>query len=116
MKQEPYIQKAQKRYFDMIVENLEGIDALRDVDTLGISMMAFDLWMYYEAASSVQEKGWVQTTQSGYSQITADITVMEKCKASFLKFSEKFGLSPKDRERMLKFKNPPNKKDAFDEL
>jgi len=112
---EPYLNEAAKEYFYRIVNHLDGLDAMKDVDSFGISMMAFDLWLFHESAAIVSETGGKQTTQSGYSQITADITIMEKSKASFLKYSEKFGLSPKDREKMIAFKGR-KKADAFDKV
>jgi hypothetical protein len=36
--------------------------------------------------------------------------------ATFLKYSEKYGLSPKDRQLILKFKTKKRELDAIDEL
>ena len=110
------IKKQSESFKKLIIKHLKDADALADIDDFGISMMANDLAMYYNAKDECQADGGVQITANGYTQITGYFTVMEKCKASFLKFSEKFGLSPKDRERMLKFKVPMQEKDELDEL
>jgi P27 family predicted phage terminase small subunit len=105
MKPEKYLNKEALIYFKRIEKHLKDVDALEDIDSMGISMMAMDLYMYHNAAEKCAVDGGVQITANGYSQVTGYLTVMEKCKASFLKFSEKYGLSPKDREKMLKFIN-----------
>lgn len=108
-------ESARKIYFE-IGSLLEKVGALEDVDSFGLSIMAMDLYLFREAAESVSSEGAVQITPNGYSQITGHFTVMEKCKTSFLKYSEKFGLSPKDRDRMLKFKKQPKQEDQIDKL
>jgi P27 family predicted phage terminase small subunit len=110
------LKKDAARYYDIIKKHLNNVDALEDVDEFGLTMMANDLALYYNARSECEDNGGVQTTPNGYTAITGYFTVMEKCKANFLKFSEKFGLSPKDRERMLKFKEQKNRTDKFDEI
>lgn len=118
MKPEPqeYLEKEARKIYWEIIDLLEGVDALEEIDSYGLSIMAMDLWLFKRAAQEVSEKGGVQITPNGYSQITGYFTVMEKCKASFLKYSEKYGLSPKDRQLILKFKNKKEEKDALDEL
>ena len=108
-------EEAQAIYWE-IGKFLEGFDAIESVDSLGLSMMAFDLWLYHEAADTINKEGATQIAQSGYSQITGHFTVMKECKASFLKYSQKFGLSPKDRELMLKFKVKKDEGDALDDI
>lgn len=110
------LNKGSKVFYDQIRKHLSDADALADIDEIGLVMMSNDLAMYHNAWDKCDTDGGVQITKTGYSQITGYFTVMEKCKASFLKFSEKFGLSPKDRERMLKFKKPMVEKDDLDNL
>ena len=116
MEPEGYLNETARGYFRRICAHLESADALEEIDSIGLSMMAMDLWMYHTAADKISEGGYAQETKTGYSQINADFTVMKECKASFLKFSQKFGLSPKDREAMLKFKGRKKTKDALDEI
>lgn len=105
-----------EKFKKIIIKHLENADALEDVDDFGITMMASDLALYHNAKDECETDGGVQVTTNGYTQITGYFTVMEKCKTSFLKFSEKFGLSPAAREKLLKFKGVEKEKDGFDEL
>lgn len=111
-----YLNKEARAIYHEICKHLESVDALEEVDSYGLSMMAFDLWVFHEAAEAVKQNGYKQVTQTGYSQITPDFTAMKECKASFLRYSIKFGLSPSDREKMLKFKGHKKVEDALDEL
>ena len=116
IKPEPYIGKEAKYHFDRILEHLENADALMDIDSYIISMMAQYLKMYNDAAGAVEKEGSWQVFKNGASNVSGAFSVMEKCMAQFLKFSEKLGMSEKDRERMLKFKRPQVESDALDEL
>lgn len=110
------IKKLADKFKKIIIKHLESADALEDVDDFGITMMANDLAMYHNAWAESEADGGVQITRNGYSQITGHFTVMEKCKASFLKFSDKFGLSPAAREKMLKFKFEKKQEDELDKI
>ena len=114
IKPEPYLNDEAKKYFARIVKHLEAVDAIEDIDSFGLSIMSMDLALFHNAASKCIDDGGVQVTPNGYTQVTGYMTVMDKCKSSFLKYSEKFGMSPKDREKMLKFSAP--KDDGDDTL
>ena len=105
-----------KQYYDLIKRHIERVDALMEVDDLGLWIMANDLALYISSIEAIRKEGPVQISPNGHSQITGHFTVIKECKASFLKFSDKFGLSPKDREKILKFKKPLQEADALDEL
>ena len=116
IKPQEYLNKEARIIFNELCKHLQAVDALEQIDSFGLSIMAMDLWMFHEAADKVMVDGPVQITKSNYSQITGYFTVMDKCKVSFLKYSQKFGLSPKDRETMLKFKGHKKDNDAMDDL
>jgi P27 family predicted phage terminase small subunit len=105
IKPEPYLSDAAKKHFTRIVNHLDSVDALSGIDSYGLSMMSQYLQMYHEASEEVESTGSWQVFKNGASNVSGAFSVMEKCMTQFLKFSEKFGLSPKDRERMLKFQN-----------
>jgi len=111
-----YLNDTAKEYYYLICEHLDSAEALEDIDSFGLSQMAMDLWMFHEAANLIKKEGPVQITQNGYSQITGHFTVLEKCKASFLKYSQKFGLSPKDRELMKQFNVRKKAEDKLDKI
>lgn len=116
LKPEAYIDKESKLHFDRICVHLENADALNEIDSYGLSIMAQYLKMYHEAANAVNESGTWQVFANGASNVSGAFSVMEKCAAQFLKFSEKFGLSEKDREKMLKFNIAPRETDDLDDI
>ena len=111
-----YLNKEAKVIYAKLAEFLDGFDAVESADSYGLSQAAFWLWLYHDAADAVKENGGRQITANGYSQVTAEITIMDKASARFEKLSAKYGLSPKDRELMLKFKVKKEEKDKLDDI
>ena len=111
-----YLNKESKQIYNEIAKFLEGYEAIDSPDSFGLSQAAFWLWLYHDNANAVKENGGRQITANGYSQVTAEITIMDKASARFEKLSAKYGLSPKDRELMLKFKVKKEEGDALDEI
>ena len=109
-----YLNKEARIIYNELGKFLDGYDAIEVVDSYGLSQCAFWLWLYHDAADAVKENGGRQVTANGYSQVTAEITIMDKASARFEKLSAKYGLSPKDRELMLKFKVKKEEADALD--
>jgi len=95
---------------------LMSYNALEEIDSYGLSMAAHWLWLFHTSADAVSENGGRQITGNGYSQVTAEITIMDKATARFEKLSAKFGLSNKDRELMMKFKVKKEEKDDLDNI
>ena len=116
MKPESYLSDKGKKHFERIKQHVLDADSLMDIDSYGLSMMANYLEMYHDAAQAVHDTGSWQVFANGASNVSGAFSVMEKCMGQFLKFSEKFGLSPKDREKMLKFNNPRDSHDALDDI
>ena len=107
--------EAREMYYE-ICKFLDGFDAIEEVDSYGLSQVAYWLWMFHNAAEKVRDNGGIQITSNGYSQVTAEITIMDKASARFEKLSSKYGLSQKDRELMKQFKVSKDEKDAIDLL
>ena len=116
MQPEPYLSDSGLEYFEAIRSHLEQADALMDVDTYGVSMMAHWLDLYHTNAAKTNENGGVQVYQTGAEGISASLTVMAKAHAAFKDLSGKFGLSPKDRELMMNFKVKRKETDDLDKL
>ena len=115
-KPQDYLNKEANTIYKELCKHLDSVDALEDVDTYSLSQAAFWLWLFHDSAEAVKENGGRQITSNGYSQVTAEITIMDKASARFEKLSGKLGLSPKDRELMLKFKGHKVVEDAFDTI
>jgi phage terminase small subunit len=111
-----YLNDDGKVIYFKLCELLEKYDAIETIDSFGLSQAAHWLWLFHDSAEAVGENGGKQITANGYSQVTAEITIMDKASARFEKLSAKYGLSPKDRELMLKFKVKKEEKDEIDEL
>lgn len=111
-----YLTKAGKEIFYKMVDLLGKYGALEEIDSFGLSMAAHWLWLFHENANAVKENAGAQVTKNGYSQVTAEITIMKTASAVFKDLSAKFGLSNKDREVMMKFKTTPDEPDRLDKL
>lgn len=107
--------EAKQIYYEMC-SMLEDVDALEEVDSYGLSMAAHWLYLYQVAADNTTKDGGTQMTKTGYSQITAHLTVMKTASAAFKDLAAKYGLSVKDRELIHKFKTKRKDVDALDEL
>jgi len=111
-----YLTEEGKLIYYKICDLLDNHSALAEVDSFGLSMAAHWLWLFHKAADEVKENSGIQITSNGYSQVTAEITIMDKASARFEKLSAKYGLSNKDRELMMKFKVEKTKKDKLDDI
>jgi len=111
-----YLDSKGKEYYQRICEHLDSADYLQDVDSLGLSMMAQCLRDFYEAAEEVNANGSWQITANGYSQKSGYFTVMSDCYNTFYKLSSLFGMTPKAREALTRFKDVKQKEDKFDQI
>ena len=113
-----YLNDEAKKYYKQICTHLEGVNALEEIDSFGLSMMAHSLALYKQAADKISdpEIGAVQVYPTGAQQVSAWFTVMKTSLDYFLKYSQRFGMTPKDRELMIKFKVKRKETDALDDL
>ena len=113
-----YLNATAKKYYTQICVHLEGADALEEIDSFGLSMMAHSLDLYKQAAEKINDPsiGVVQTYSTGAQQVSAWFSVMKNSLDYFLKYSQRYGMTPKDRELMIKFKVKRNEKDALTDL
>ena len=116
MKAPDYLADRAQGIYIEIYEFIEGWEAIASVDHFAIAMMADCLYWFQEACIEMQVEGPVQKFKNGTSNITAWHTVKKTSHDQFLKLSTKLGLSPKDREAILKFKGQKKEKDSLDEI
>lgn len=116
--------KTIKKYFNKYKNHISqfGNDGeLYDIDDL--SILKLSEWeKLYEDNRAICEQpigdggGYTQKTQSGYSQVRAEYTIMVKSQEMIMKLGACFGITPADRAKILGSKTAPKKKKklAFD--
>jgi len=57
--------------------------------------------LYEDNRKHCEATGYTQITQSGYSQIKAEYSIMVKAQEMIIKLGEKFGVTPSDRAKIL---------------
>jgi hypothetical protein len=72
--------------------------------------------LYEDNRRICEEHGYTQFTQSGYSQIKAEYTIMVKAQEMIMKLGALFGVTPADRAKILGGKKleKPKEKKGFD--
>lgn len=86
---------------------------MQEVDIFVLSALANSLALYIEVAESVNNEGYSNTyvTSKGtWVQIRPEYTVMNRELDNIRKLSERFGLTPADREKIFKHLNIEKKK------
>ena len=113
-----------KKYYNRYKKHLSHYGnngELFDIDEL--SILKLSEWeKLYEDNRAICEKpfeeggGYTQKTQSGYSQVRAEYTIMVKAQEMIMKLGACFGITPADRAKILGGKTPAKKKGkrAFD--
>jgi len=113
-----YLTDEGKEIFHSILKLIPS-DKIQSTDTFELSMLANYFDLYAQAAQAIKDSktGYKQTTKTDYSQITADVTMMDKAGAYIIKNSGKFGLNPESREKLKEvWGKKKKKKSAMDKL
>lgn len=93
-------------------ENLK----MKEVDVFTLGALANSIALYIETCEAVNDFGYSNTyiTSKGqWVQIRPEYTVMNKELDNIRKLSERFGLTPGDREKIFKGLQKAEKKKAF---
>ena len=117
MKAPDYLAPRAKGIYKEIYEFIEGWEAIASVDHFAIAMMADSIYWFQEACRKVNangDDGPTQTFNNQTTNINAWHTVKKTSHDQFLKLSAKLGMSPKDREAILKFKGAKKETDKLD--
>ena len=111
MKHQLYLTKEGVKIFEELVTHCEEIK-LHNADSFELSMLAFNFWVFDQAAKEIAKGGYSQVTQSGYKQITADFTALKQSGEYIKNNAGKFGLNPAAREKLTAFtaEKPKEKK------
>lgn len=72
-----------------------GVFTAADRQPLQRYCLMYEQWLALEA--HCREHGWTQVTQSGYSQITAEATLIKSLRADMLAIERQFGMTPAAR-------------------
>jgi P27 family predicted phage terminase small subunit len=111
-----YLTERGQEIYNEILDFIKDKGLDDSIDTFELSILANNFDMYGIASDAVKAHGYSQQTQSGYSQITADYTVMKQCADYIAKHSDKFGLNPSAREKIKAFSKKEKETDGFAEL
>lgn len=93
-----------KKHYDRYKKHVSdfGNDGeLFDVDELSLVKLSEWEKLYEDNRKICEETGYTQITQSGYSQIKAEYSIMVKAQEMIIKLGEKFGVTPADRAKIL---------------
>lgn len=99
-----------------ICQHLKDNKGLASIDKYEVSVVANSFWLYADAARKCKSEGYAQITQSGYSQVRAEYTVMKNEAANIMKYAEKYGLNQAAREKILAFNKPSGDSNPFANL
>ena len=117
MKPLDYLTEEGEEIFNNILELIPQ-DKLQSTDTYELSMLAAYFDLFAQAAQSIKDRkdGYKQTTPNDYSQITADVTMMDKASSYIVKNSGKFGLNPEAREKLKEIWAKKEEEDEMDNM
>ena len=118
MKPLDYLTEEGEKIFYSILELIPS-DITQETDTYELSMLANYFDLYAQAALNIKNNktGYQQQTPNNYSQITADVTMMDKAGAYIIKNSGKFGLNPEAREKLKEvWQKKKKKKSGMDKI
>jgi phage terminase small subunit len=108
------IKKHYERY-KKHVSDFGNAGGLFEVDELALLKLSEWEKLYEDNRKICEETGYTQITQSGYSQIKAEYSIMVKAQEMIIKLGSLFGVTPADRAKILGGKTPPKKeKKGFD--
>ena len=111
-----YLTEEGRRIYFEVCKILDSVGGLEEVDTYGLSMLSDSLDQYQLACEQVKIHGPIQIYKTGAQAPSAWSTVKKEAWTAFYKLSEKYGLSTKDRQLIMKYKAKRKETDAIDEL
>lgn len=107
----------EKDIFDTIAVHLENNNLLATVDTIVLTMLARNIFMWKQANDNlISFDDYIQVHTNGAMSPSAAANISKQAEDMILKLSNKLGLSPADRIKMLGGLPPMPDKDAEDPL
>ena len=106
-------QKA-KPFYDLLMKNLSEVKGFIDLDTHILGMLAIALSDYSEALKTLEQEGMYYNTPEMI-RIHPAYRIMKESEKTIKELGIQFGLSPKARERLMKFR-PNAESDLLDDL
>ena len=93
-----------KKYFDQYKWHVQKIGDTKDyfdIDDVALEKLAELEKLYHAMRDDCEENGYTQITQSGYSQIRAEYSIMMKTHEMIMKLGAQFGVTPADRVKLV---------------
>lgn len=110
----PFVTGRAVFYWDRLLKHLSSLDGFMQIDTYSLGLLSVAFADFEEANHILASEG--RYYKSGQMQrLHPACQVVKESSALIHNFSSKFGLTPKDRERLMRFKPKP-KPDELDKL
>lgn len=96
--------KEVKKHYDRYKKHVSEFGnngELFDIDELALVKLSEWEKLYEDNRKICEEYGYTQITQSGYSQIKAEYSIMVKAQEMIIKLGSLFGVTPADRAKIL---------------
>jgi phage terminase small subunit len=96
---QPYLSKRGKAIFLELYEYIPNKDVLIPTDSFGLSAFASRFESIELMTAIINKEGSTQVTQSGYSQVRAEWTILKNDLEYIAKYSDKWGCNPAIRNK-----------------
>jgi P27 family predicted phage terminase small subunit len=107
------LSESAQKIFDEIKGHCTQKMGFIEVDVHSLEMLANAIDTYSKCAKIINEKGYTQTSQSGFDVLRPEIAIMKDCYDKVLKGADKFGLNPASRKKIFAMKTEEAKKKGF---
>lgn len=94
------LQKEVNSYINKVVDFLNKEEKIKEVDEMGLNLLATNYQIYLMALKDITENGISSTGSRGNNIPNPSVKIMNDAQIQITKLFEKFGLSPKDREKL----------------
>ncbi|HEY9543671.1 phage terminase small subunit P27 family [Prevotella sp.] len=94
------LQKEVNSYINKVVDFLNKEEKIKEVDEIGLNLLATNYQIYLMALKDITENGISSIGSRGNNIPNPSIKIMNDAQIQITKLFEKFGLTPKDREKL----------------
>ena len=98
-----------------VCEKLIANNLLQSVDLELVAAYCIELHLYWECKKALNDGSLYYTTKAGVKRVKPEIQIANNAFKNIIKITEKFGLSPVDRQKIVAI-DPQKKKDGIGDL
>ncbi len=111
----PHLTEKAKVFYDLLMFLLSDMEGFSEADTLSLVILARAFSDYREAALELDEQGLFYST-SEMKRVSPAFGILKESEKTIRDLSDRYGLSPRAREKMMKFGRFREEPDALDLL